>query len=109
MSKDNKDIILAVLKYLNDSMDDETIDFSKVNEKSLDVSYPRYCRVLTMMVDEGLISGLAPITFMESTYTEYKPVSPRITLRGVDYLEENKLTTRAYTVLKEIKEWIPGI
>ncbi|MFC4661729.1 YjcQ family protein [Oceanobacillus aidingensis] len=109
MSKGNKDIILAILKYLNDSMDEEKIDFSKVNEKSLDVSYPRYCRVLTMMVDEGLISGLAPITFMESTYTEYKPVSPIITLKGIDYLEENKLTKRAYAFLKEKREWVPGM
>ncbi len=109
MSKENKDIILAILKYLNDSMDDEKIDFSKVNEKSLDVSYPRYCRVLAMMVEEELIYGLAPINIMDNPYTQFKPVNPRITLKGIDYLEDNQITKRAYAVLKEIREWVPGL
>ncbi|MBM7600354.1 hypothetical protein JOC34_002745 [Virgibacillus halotolerans] len=109
MSKDSKDIILAVLKYSNDSLDDEIIDFSKVNEDSLNVSYSRYCRVLMMMVDEGLISGLAPITFVDRFYTEYKPTDPSITLKGIDYLERNKISTKAYAILKEIREWVPGL
>lgn|SRR5690625_4395557 len=109
MSKDSKDIILAILKYLNDSLDDEVIDFSKVNEESLNVSYPRYCRVLTMMVEEGLISGLAPITFIDRSYTEYKPTDPSITLKGIDFLQKNKISTKAYAILKEIKEWVPGL
>ncbi|GAB4073663.1 hypothetical protein GCM10028778_11660 [Barrientosiimonas marina] len=107
MANDTNDIILAVLKFLDESMDDEKVDFSKVNEESLNVTHPRYCKVLSMMLEENLIAGLAPVNFADRQYTEYKAINPRITLKGIEYLDENTLTNKGYKILKEIKDWIP--
>ena len=34
---------------------------------------------------------------------------PRLTLTGLDYLENNSSMKKAYKILKEAKEWIPGM
>ena len=108
MSNETKDIIIAVLTYLNDSLDEERIDFNKVNPESLGVSRPRYSRVLEMMLEDGLITGLHKISQVGKTYDGYKAINPRPTLHGIDYLDSNKPTQRAYAILKEIRDWIPG-
>ena len=49
MGNDMKDILLAILKYLEDSLDDERIDFSKGNHESLGISEPRHSRIFGMI------------------------------------------------------------
>ncbi|MEJ9152444.1 YjcQ family protein [Bacillus smithii] len=107
--KDDGAIILAILKYLEESMDGERVDHSKINEQSLGISHSRYCRILSMMLEDGLITGLTPVNLPGVTYTQYKFMDPRITLRGIEYLEQNKPSARAYALLKEIRDWIPGM
>lgn len=109
MKSSTTDIILAILKYLEESLDEERIEATKINEESLGISYPRYCRILGMMVDDELITGLAPVTVMGSTYTQYKFMDPRISLRAIEYLEQNKPSAKVYAILKEIRDWIPGM
>lgn len=108
MSNDTFEVILAVLKYLEDSMDDERIDFGKVNAESMGVSEPRYNRILSIMIDEGYITGLTPVPMAEQTYTSYKAIDPRLTMRGIDYLKENKLPAKAMKIAERIRDWIPG-
>ena len=33
----------------------------------------------------------------------------RITTKGIEYLEDNSKMKQAYKILKEIKDWIPGM
>ena len=35
--------------------------------------------------------------------------NPRLTLDGLDFLENNSSMKKAYKFLKEAKEWIPGL
>lgn len=109
MKNETNDVVLAILKYLEDSMDEERIDHTKINEEALGISYPRFCRILSIMLQEGLITGFTPVNMSGSPYTQYKLMDPQITLKGIDYLQQNKLSTRVYGILKEIKDWIPGI
>jgi hypothetical protein len=103
------DIIVAILIFLEESMDEEIIDHKKINHEVVGISYPKYCRVLSMMVNDDLIDGLNPIEIAGSPYTQYKFMDPCITLRGLEYLAQNRPTARAYALLKEIKSWIPGM
>ena len=98
MANDTKDIILAILKYLEDLLDDERIDFSKVNHKALGISEPKHSWILGMMIEEGYIDGLRKVSIMGATYSGYKALEPRITLRGIDYLEENKPSAKVYAI-----------
>lgn len=109
MKNDTYDIILAILKYLEESMDEPRIDFSKVNHEALGISEPRYGRIVEIMINEGLITGLSEVSFMGQTYPSYKAIDPNITMYGLEYIQENKPSAKVYAILKEIKEWIPGL
>ncbi|WP_342573723.1 YjcQ family protein [Solibacillus sp. FSL K6-1781] len=109
MSKDTYDVVLAILKYIEESLDDPRIDFSKVNPEALGVSEPRYNRIIAMMLDEDLITGLTEVNWSEQEYPEYKAINPNITMYGLEYIQQNKPSAKAYAILKEIKEWIPGM
>lgn len=109
MANDVKDIMLAILKYLEDSMDDERVDFSKVNANSLDISEQKHSRVLSIMLGDGYIKGFVKVPRVGVAYDGYKAMDPRITSAGMDYLYNNKMSKKTYALLKEIKEWIPGI
>lgn len=56
---------------------------------------------LQFATKEGLVSDL------KMTKDGYVG-TPRITLKGIEYYEENKKTTKFYSTLKEIRDWIPG-
>ncbi|MFE6167025.1 YjcQ family protein [Viridibacillus arvi] len=108
MSNDTLDVILAILKYLDESMDEERIDFSKVNAEALGVNEPRYNRILSMMIDEGYVTGLTAVPIAGQTYVSYKAIDPRPTMYGIQTLNENTMTAKAVRIAKGIKEFIPG-
>lgn len=108
MSNDNFDVIIAILKYLDESMDEERIDFSKVNADALEISEPRYNRILSIMIDEGYITGLTSVPIAGQTYDSYKAIDPRLTMYGIQTLNDNTLSAKALKFARAIKEWIPG-
>lgn len=108
MSNDTLDIMLAILKYLEESMDDERIDFGKVKADALGISEPRYNRILSIMIEEGYITGLTAVPILGQTYDSYKAIDPRLTMRGIELLKENTMSAKAINILKELRDWIPG-
>jgi hypothetical protein len=108
LTNDTFDVILAILKYLEDSMDDERIDFSKVNAEALGISEPRYNRILSIMIEEGYLTGLTAVPIPGQTYDSYKAIDPCITMFGIETLKDNTLSAKALRFAKAIKEWIPG-
>lgn len=59
-------------------------------------------KYLAFMLKEGLIDGI------RSTKDRYHG-NPEITLKGIQFYEENKKSTKVYNAIKEIKDWIPGL
>ncbi|MEK3934305.1 YjcQ family protein [Sporosarcina sp. FSL W7-1349] len=108
MANETFDIVLAILQYLDESLDDEQINFSKINPDSLGVSEPRLNRVLEMMINSGYITGFHAVPQADKGYNTYHPINPRITLSGIYLLEHNRPTNKVYDLLKEIRDWIPG-
>jgi hypothetical protein len=60
----------------------------------------QFQEIVMMMQDEGLIKNAA----FASTITWLNTAT--ITLRGLDYLDENSAWAKAYNTAKEIREWI---
>lgn len=58
-------------------------------------------RYLAFMLKEGLIDGI------RSTKDRYYG-NPEITLKGLQFYEENKKSTKVYSAIREIRDWIPG-
>lgn len=109
VAKKTMEIIQDILEHLDKSMDDEIVDISPISHEALGISHARWSRIIEMMLESGLIEGFSPVHRLGSTYTAFKEMDPRITLKGVQFLAENSNVAKLYRVAKEIKDWIPGI
>lgn len=98
--------IYKILAALKASMDYDEFDSRLISAERLNVSEPRRRELLRMLSQSGYITGVA---FDESAAGDVMMSigHPRLTLRGLEYLEENSLMKRAYRAAKGIKELIP--
>ena len=92
----NFKVIYRILKYLEASLDVETISPFR-----LDVTRERWEQILIMMQDNGYIKGIV-VTKKLGDMKRYisEPVCPEITIKGLEYLEENKFMRKAANMLK---------
>lgn len=100
----NFKIIIRILKLLEESLDDECFDIKKLDPELLDVSRNRRNALLKMLSDEGYINGIMYIDGMPGI-----KISPDIciTLKGLEYLENNTLIKQAAQKMRDIKDINP--
>ena len=81
-------------------------DIMQVGPDSLKVSQERWCRYLEMMADVGYIKR---VTFRQNvigeTIVDAKNI--RITLKGLEYLQENSIMRKFYNTAKGVVDIIP--
>ena len=81
----------------------ETFDLEK-----LGISEHRLALHLENLIDRGFINGIN-VRFGTGGTPAMSFSTPRLTLSGLDYLENNTAMKKAYKMLKEAKEFIPGL
>lgn len=107
---DNFKIIYRILKYLEEHLGEENINLDKISHDRLGISFLRWEALLRMMQEEGYIKGLVyEQTMSDSSPHVVLPINPKITIRGLEYLEENGFMKKAAETLKTIKEMVPRI
>ncbi len=106
---DNFKIIYKILKILEKYMDYESVPSELISHDVFEISKERWSRILKMMIDTGLIGGIRCIEADGSTVPIIKLYNPSITLKGLEYLEENSMMKKAAELVKGIKETIPGL
>ncbi len=84
-------VIYKILKHLEKSLDFEEPDHTPIEAESLKITEPKWARLMKMLVDEGYIKGVLVINRLEISYPFVKLVNPTITLKGIEYLNENHL------------------
>lgn len=105
---DNFKIIYRILKYLEERMGEETVDIDRISHERLGISFLRWESLLRMMQEEGYIKGLVyEQTMSDSSPHVVTPIRPKITIKGLEYLEDNGLMKKAAETLKTIKSIIP--
>lgn len=100
------DTIYKILAILKSSMDCYEFDNRLLSSEHLGVSPARRMALLRMLVEEGYIKGIA---FDESAGGDIMEsvARPRITLKGLEYLENNTLMEKAYRAAKGIRDLLP--
>lgn len=98
--------IYEILKILEKSMDLEEFDKENLSKERLGLSEARWCRIMAMLVDGGYIEGVKIWSSMGSEYPRAFLIRPEITLKGLEYLEENSLMKKAANMAKGIAEVI---
>lgn len=105
---DNIRVIYRILKALEASMDYEEFDERLISAETLQISEERLLSILRMLLQAGLIEGIAINTDAAGHFLVNKG-RPRLTLKGLEYLNENSLMQRAMRMAKGIKDSIPGL
>lgn len=81
--------IYRILSILEKAMDYEAFDVSRLSAANLNITEPKRKAILAMLLQNGYVEGLENI---------------RITLKGLEYLEENSLMKKAASLAKGIAE-----
>ncbi len=102
---ENFKIIYKILKSIEESMDYEIFDENIISPEYLGVSKERWKSLIIELLDNGYITGIVKIPIMGNR-RDLKIVKPQITLKGMEYLEENSMMKKAYNLLKGIREII---
>lgn len=105
---DNFKAVYTILSALEKDMDSPHADVSKFDSQALCVSENRWLRYIEMMSDVGYIKGVRIV----SDVTGDKRCDCRdiqITLKGLEYLQENSIMKKIYNAAKGIKEVVPGL
>lgn len=103
---ENARAIYAILRELERSLDCEEFDQARISPDALGITRERRDNLLAMLADAGYISGVGVTSF--DSVRRVTVSRPRITLAGLEYLEDNTLMKRAARVAKGIKDVIPG-
>lgn len=83
-------------------MDLEEFDKSNISAEALDLSVPKWSRIMAMLLNEGYISGGETWNAMDCGYPRVALTRPELTLKGLEYLEENSLMRKAADLAKGI-------
>ena len=102
-------LIYKILRILQKSMDCEEIDADILSPERLELSVPKWSRIMAMLLKEGYITGGETWNAMDCGYPRVSLTRPEITLKGLEYLEENPLMKKAASLAKGIKDTIPGL
>lgn len=109
MAQDDMFVVMyKILAYLYDCM--KRGEKPKNNEwdaAAMGVPQPYWTQVVVQMVEHGLIEGVA-VTHSDNAVHVF-PVSPQVTMEGVQFAQENSMMAKAAKFLKDAKASIPFI
>lgn len=102
---DNFKVIYKILRMLEEALDYDEFDKSLMTPELLGVSENRLNSILRMLQESGYITGI----IYRNGLSGVKLNKPEITLKGLEYLEENSTMKKVAGLLKGIKETVPGL
>lgn len=102
---DNFKAVYKILSTLEQAMDYPEFDMTPIDAKHLGVSQERWNRYIEMMSDVGYVKG-AEIQEYVTGDVDVDVSDMRITLKGLEYLQENSIMQKLYRTAKGIKELI---
>lgn len=105
---DNFKAVYKILAALEKAMDLPEFDAEQIGPDALGVSPERWSRYIEMMADVGYIKGVAlKQDILGETHVEAQNI--RITLKGLEYLQENSIMQKIYRAAKGVTDIVPGL
>lgn len=95
-------IIYKILRILQKAMDLEEFDSEELSAEALGLTVPKWSRLMAMLLKEGDISGGQTWNTMDCGYPKVALTRPELTMKGLEYLEENGLMKKAAGLAKGI-------
>ena len=95
-------IIYKILRILQKAMNLEEFDSEELSAEALGLTVPKWSRLMAMLLKEGYISGGQTWNTMDCGYPKVALTRPELTMKGLEYLEENGLMKKAAGLAKGI-------
>ena len=95
-------IIYTILRILQKAMDLEEFDSEELSAKALGLTVPKWSRLMAMLLKEGYISGGQTWNAIDCGYPKVALNRPELAMKGLEYLEENRLMKKAAGLAKGI-------
>ncbi len=102
-------IIYRILKFLNESMDYDEFDSEAFTADRFGTNDNRFRALLIQLQKDGYIEGLEIVRYIRQKPMINPPMCPVITLKGLEYLNENSMMKKAAKMAKGIVDTIPGL
>jgi hypothetical protein len=103
-------IAYKILAYLYKCMQEgETPDIQFISAESLEINKKYWCSIVTELYKNGYIEGVREINLPGAIRPKYVLDMPEITMKGIEYLQENSMMEKAKRAIKELKDIIPGL
>lgn len=104
MSEDFR-TIYKILSILQKSMDYEVVDIRRLSADNLNITEPKRKALLGMLLKNEYVEGFQVIQYIGDPTPNIEGLEGiRITLKGLEYLEENSLMQKAARLAKGIAE-----
>lgn len=104
MSEDFR-TIYKILLILQKSMDYEHVDIRRLSADNLGITESKRKALLGMLLKNGYVEGFQVIQYIGDPTPNIEGLEGiRITLKGLEYLEENSLMQKAARLAKGIAE-----
>lgn len=98
-------LFYKILKRLKDGLKVESSDIDSISPESLNISPTYWRNLMDILVSNGYIKGVEVKRILGGDKRVYG-TKPEITLKGLEYLEENNLMKRARNLAKGIGDII---
>lgn len=102
---DNFKVIYRILRYLEKAMDFDEPDMSRISAETLNLTDQRWLAIMEMLSEEGYVDGISITRSLDGIPT-VSTSRVRITLKGLEYLQENSLMQKAANLAKGIADVI---
>lgn len=102
---DNFKVIYHILSYLEKAMDYDEPNIDFISTDTLKISQQRWTAIMEMLLSKGYICGVSFTRSVGGKIT-LSVSSPRITLRGLEYLKENSVMRKVTNAAKGIADII---
>ena len=99
---DNFKAVYTILAALEAAMDCPEFDVDQIGPDALGVSRERWARYIEMMADVGYMSVTSHLRV--GSVVDAKNI--RITLKGLEYLQENSIMKKIYNAAKGVVDLI---
>lgn len=105
---DNFKIIYKILSILKSSLDNLKCDIDRLSPQSLNISIEKRDNIIELLLDKNLIKGVIIKKYQDGDSVLVLN-DIKITLDGLEYLEENSIMKKMYKLARGIKDVTPFI
>lgn len=103
---ENFKVIYRILRYLEKAMDYDEPDMDQISASALGLTDKRWASLMEMLASKDYVTGIS-VKYSIGGDILVSMSNPRITLEGLEYLQENSMMRKVAGLAKGIADIIP--